>query len=113
MTTPAESLFGRSRCECGHTSSYHDIGGCHAPVGTALESDCSCPGFKPATPGLSENRILVELRADDFAGGYVAAVVGLTGCVSQGDTVGEALRNIAEAYEGVRDTLIALDQELS
>jgi predicted RNase H-like HicB family nuclease len=62
---------------------------------------------------LSDARILVEIRADDLDGGYVASVVGLPGCLSQGETVGEALRNIADAYEGVRDTLAALDRDLS
>ncbi len=56
--------------------------------------------------------IMVEVTPDDLDGGYVAVIVGLPGCLSQGATVGDALRNVAEAYEGVRDTLIALHGEL-
>jgi predicted RNase H-like HicB family nuclease len=62
---------------------------------------------------MSDAKIVVEIRADDLDGGYVASIVGLPGCMSEGETVGEALRNIADAYEGVRDTLIALDKELT
>ena len=57
-------------------------------------------------------KLRIEIEPDDLDGGYIAAVVGLPGCRSQGDTVGDALRNIAEAYEGVRDTLMALDRDL-
>lgn len=60
-----------------------------------------------------DKHITVLIRADDLDGGYVATIPNLPGCASQGETVGEALRNIAEAYEGVRDTLAALDRELS
>lgn len=56
----------------------------------------------------------IEIRvfADELDGGYVAEIPGLPGCASQGETVADALRNIAEAYEGVRDTLAALDRDL-
>lgn len=62
----------------------------------------------PSTP----STIMVEITADDLDGGYVACIVGLPGCMSQGETVGDALRAVADAYEAVRDTLIALDREL-
>lgn len=43
----------------------------------------------------------VVLRKDKVDGGYVATCPALRGCVSQGDTKEEALRNIREAIEGV------------
>ena len=39
-------------------------------------------------------RIVLEPSAD---GGYTAYVPGLPGCISQGETKDEAIRNIAEA----------------
>jgi len=40
--------------------------------------------------------VILEREQD---GGYVASVPALTGCVSQGDTREEAVRNIREAAE--------------
>ena len=40
--------------------------------------------------------VILEQESD---GGYVATVPALPGCVSQGDTREEAIRNIAEAAE--------------
>ena len=40
--------------------------------------------------------VILEREAD---GGYVASVPALPGCVSQGDTRAEALKNIREAIE--------------
>jgi predicted RNase H-like HicB family nuclease len=40
--------------------------------------------------------VVLEQEAD---GGFVASVPALPGCVSQGDTRGEALSNIREAIE--------------
>ena len=40
--------------------------------------------------------VVLEQEAD---GGYVASVPALPGCVSQGDTRGDALANIREAIE--------------
>jgi predicted RNase H-like HicB family nuclease len=40
--------------------------------------------------------VILELEAD---GGYVASVPALPGCVSQGDTRDEAIRNIREAAD--------------
>ncbi len=59
------------------------------------------------------NTLTIEVMADDVDGGYVASLVGLPGCVGQGRTVADALRSLASAYEGIRDTLIALDRELA
>jgi predicted RNase H-like HicB family nuclease len=52
-------------------------------------------------------RLKVVLRRDKRAGGYVATCPALPGCVSQGATKTEALRNIKEAIEG---TLIVLNE---
>jgi predicted RNase H-like HicB family nuclease len=40
--------------------------------------------------------VVLEQEAD---GGYVASVPALPGCISQGDTRGEAVANIREAIE--------------
>jgi predicted RNase H-like HicB family nuclease len=45
---------------------------------------------------MSHYTVILEKEAD---GGYVATVPALPGCVSQGDTREEALRNIQEAAE--------------
>ncbi len=42
----------------------------------------------------------VILHSDTEVGGWVAEVPSLPGCVSQGETQEEALRNIREAIEG-------------
>ena len=49
-------------------------------------------------------RVLVE---EDEDAGFVASVPSLPGCVSQGVTRDEALRNIKEAIEGYVDSLEA------
>jgi len=42
----------------------------------------------------------VVLRADDEDGGYWVEAADIPGCVSQGDTVDEALAMIKDAIEG-------------
>ena len=42
-------------------------------------------------------RLMVNLIYDDQYGGYVADVPELPGCMSQGKTVEEALKNVKEA----------------
>jgi len=46
--------------------------------------------------------VILEKEAD---GGFVASVLMLPGCVSQGDTREEALANIREAIEPLRGRL--------
>lgn len=46
-------------------------------------------------------KLKVILRKDKEDGGYVARCPALPGCVSQGATKAEALKNIREAIEGV------------
>lgn len=47
-------------------------------------------------------KVVLQQEGD---GGYVVHVPGLPGCVSQGDTLDEALANIREAIEGYLVTL--------
>lgn len=47
--------------------------------------------------------VTVVVTPDDLDGGWVAEIVELPGWVSEGETVAEALRNIADAYEGVSE----------
>jgi len=42
-------------------------------------------------------RVIVQ---EDESGGYYVYSPDLKGCVSQGDTEAEAMRNFAEAFEG-------------
>lgn len=42
----------------------------------------------------------VYVQPDALDGGFVVEAVGLPGCVSQGETVDEALTNIADAIDG-------------
>lgn len=50
-------------------------------------------------------KLKVVLRQDEEDGGYVATCPALPGCVSQGETRGEALANIREAIQGVLSSL--------
>lgn len=45
-------------------------------------------------------------------GGYTVVVPLLPGCISEGDTLGEALDNIQEAIEGYIETLVELGKEV-
>jgi predicted RNase H-like HicB family nuclease len=50
-------------------------------------------------------RFKVILEEDEEAGGYIVSCSGLPGCVSQGDTVEEALDNIKEAIQACLESL--------
>lgn len=46
-------------------------------------------------------QITVELERDELDGGWIAEVVELPGCMSQGETEAEALDNVLEAFREV------------
>jgi predicted RNase H-like HicB family nuclease len=52
-------------------------------------------------------RFTVILTPDEEDGGYVAECPAIPGCISEGDTVEEALANIKEAIEGCLESLAA------
>jgi predicted RNase H-like HicB family nuclease len=54
-------------------------------------------------------RVLVEQDED---GMFVAEVPSLPGCISQGETRGEALRNIQEAVQAYVESLAAHDEPI-
>ncbi len=54
----------------------------------------------------------VILTPDEEDGGYVAECPAIPGCVSEGETVEEALVNIKEAIEGCLASLAAHQQPL-
>lgn len=54
----------------------------------------------------------VILIPDLESGGYTVEVPSLPGCISEGDTVEEALANIKEAIIGFEETLIDLGREV-
>lgn len=57
-------------------------------------------------------KFTVILTPDLEDGGYVAECPAVPGCVSEGATVEEALRNIKEAVEGCLESLTAHGQPL-
>jgi len=50
-------------------------------------------------------KFYVVIEPDLESGGYVAECPELPGCVSQGETVDEALRNIKEAIEAYLESV--------
>ena len=54
----------------------------------------------------------VILIPDEEAGGYTVIVPSLPGCISEGDTLEEALANIKEAIELHVESMIAHSQEV-
>ena len=52
----------------------------------------------------------VVIEPDMESGGYVVYCPTLRGCVSEGETIGEALENIRKAMKGY---LLVLEEELS
>ena len=50
-------------------------------------------------------RFKIILEEDEEAGGYIVSCSGLPGCVSQGETVEEALDNIKEAIKACLESL--------
>ena len=57
-------------------------------------------------------KFTVILTPDLDDGGYVAESPAIPGCVSEGDTVEEALANIKEAIEGCLESLAAHQEPL-
>jgi antitoxin HicB len=57
-------------------------------------------------------KFTVILTPDSEDGGYAAECPAIPGCISEGDTVEEALVNIKGAIEGCLETLAATQQEL-
>ena len=54
-------------------------------------------------------RVLIEPNEE---GGYTVTVPDLPGCVTQGDTIEEALQNAKEAIEGHLEALIDLGKAI-
>src|SRR5215475_4202288 len=46
-------------------------------------------------------RVRVHVEYDDDDQAYIASCVDIPGCISYGQTVGEALENLVEAFTGV------------
>jgi predicted RNase H-like HicB family nuclease len=57
-------------------------------------------------------KFTVILTPDTEDGGYVAECPTIPGCISEGDTVEEALANIKEAIQGCLESMAAHQQEL-
>jgi predicted RNase H-like HicB family nuclease len=57
-------------------------------------------------------KFTVILTPDNEDGGYVAECPAIPGCISEGDTVEEALGNIKEAIEGCLESLAAYQQPI-
>ncbi|MBC7871445.1 MAG: type II toxin-antitoxin system HicB family antitoxin [Chitinophagaceae bacterium] len=54
----------------------------------------------------------VVLIPDNEAGGYTVIVPSLPGCISEGDTIDEALANIKEAIELHIESMVAYGEEV-
>lgn len=69
---------------------------------------------RPAAPQAPKWRFTVVLEEDELDGGWIASVVELPGCMSQGDTEEEALENVVDAIGGVIQARMSasLSQEL-
>jgi antitoxin HicB len=57
-------------------------------------------------------RFTVVLSPDAEDGGYVAECPAIPGCVSEGESVEDALANIREAIEGCLESLAARNEPL-
>jgi antitoxin HicB len=57
-------------------------------------------------------RFTVVLSPDAEDGGYVAECPAIPGCISEGDSIEEALANIREAIEGCLESLEARNEPL-
>ena len=57
-------------------------------------------------------RFTVILTPDPEDGGFVAECLAIPGCISEGATVEEALRNVKEAIEGCLESLAAHQEPL-
>jgi antitoxin HicB len=60
----------------------------------------------------NDMKFTVLLTPDPEDGGYVAECPTIPGCISEGDTVEEALANIKDAIEGCLESLAANQQPL-
>ena len=54
-----------------------------------------------AAPEQTPDALTFVVTPDELDGGYVAECVDLPGCMSQGDTIEEALRNVGDAHAAV------------
>ncbi|MGD9867430.1 MAG: type II toxin-antitoxin system HicB family antitoxin [Hyphomicrobiales bacterium] len=59
-----------------------------------------------------EYSVRIERLAESEGGGYVAIVPDLPGCMSDGETPEEALRNVQEAIESWIEAAKAWKQEI-
>ena len=57
-------------------------------------------------------KFTVILTPDEEDGGYTAECPAIPGCLSEGDTVDQALANIKEAIEGCLESLAARHEPL-
>ena len=57
-------------------------------------------------------RFTVVLSPDVEDGGYVAECPAIPGCISEGDSIEDALANIREAIEGCLESLAARNEPL-
>ena len=57
-------------------------------------------------------RFTVVLTPDEEEGGFTVECPAIPGCISEGETVEEALANIQEAIEGCLESLAARNQPL-
>jgi predicted RNase H-like HicB family nuclease len=92
------------------TAWHHDIGqhdGAEHPFAFCPRCEIDHPkgrlavALQPARPSPDPNRLTVTVERDGLDGGFITQCVEVPGAISQGDTLDEALANIADAIHGV------------
>jgi antitoxin HicB len=63
------------------------------------------PDSEVISVGIVKRTFTVVLEPDQEEGGYTAIVPALPGCVTEGDSIDEAMTNAKEAIEGYLEAL--------
>lgn len=70
--------------------------------------------YAPATEGMTKNlNYMIKLTCDKTYKGYVADVVNLYGCMSQGKTKTEAIKNAKKAIKAYMEAIAKRERGLT
>ena len=83
----------RAECVCGWRSRSNST--------RLVAEQFGAEHFRPVTPRGGDGAFRVRLERDELDGGWIAECLELPGCMSQGETQEEALRNISDAISEV------------
>lgn len=109
VTAPSGS--DRTSSTCGHPATRRCTmgGGLSSSRAWETEAPPMRSGLERAREASMKYRVLVEQDED---GMFVAEVPSLPGCISQGKTRSEAVRNIQEAMQAYLESLKAHDEPI-